>query len=78
MERVAEEVERARHQTNLKELYMKIKLLSRYLKTPSTEIRTKDRKVVTTEEEVLERWKEPFYEILNVACGACEAVGLQE
>ena len=31
-------------------------------------MRTKEGKVITTEEEVLERWQEHFYEILNVAC----------
>ena len=57
-ERVAEEAERAAHQNNLKELYTKTK------KKPSIGIRTKEGKVITTEEEVLERWKE----ILNVSC----------
>ena len=37
-------------------------------KKPSTGIRTKEGKVIITEEEVLERWKEHFYEILNVSC----------
>jgi len=68
LERVAEEAERASHQNNLKELYTKTKLLSGCLKKPSTGIWTKDGKVITTEEEVLERWEEHFYEILNVAC----------
>ena len=68
LERVAEEAERAAHQNNLKELYTKTKVLSGCLKKPSTGIRTKEGKVITTEEEVLERWKEHFYEILNVSC----------
>ena len=68
LERVAEEAERAAHQHNLKELYTKTRLLSGCLKKASTGIRTKDGKVITTEEEVLERWKDRFYEILNVAC----------
>ncbi|KAL9971984.1 hypothetical protein ACROYT_G018215 [Oculina patagonica] len=68
LERIAEEAERAAHQNNLKELYMKTKLLSGCLKKPSTGIRAKDGTVITTEEEVLERWKEHFYEVLNVAC----------
>ena len=67
MERVAEEAERAAHQNNLKEIYTKTKLRG-YLKKPSTGIRTKEGNVITTEEEVLERWKEHFYEILNVFC----------
>ena len=59
MERVAQEAERGAHQSNLKELYMKTKLLSGCLEKPSTGIRTKDGKVdITTEEEVLERWKD--------------------
>ena len=44
LERVAEEVERAPHQTNPKELHMKMKLLNGCLKKPSTKIRTKNRK----------------------------------
>ncbi|KAL9982087.1 hypothetical protein ACROYT_G010881 [Oculina patagonica] len=68
LERIAEEAERAAHQNNLKELYMKAKLLSGCLKKPSTGIRAKDGTVITTEEEVLERWKKLFYEVLNVAC----------
>ena len=67
LERVAEEAERAAQQNNMKELYTKTKLLSGSLKKPSTGIRTKDGKVITKEEEVLERWKDHFYEILNVA-----------
>ncbi|KAL9964923.1 hypothetical protein ACROYT_G028636 [Oculina patagonica] len=68
LERIAEEAEMAAHQNNLKELYMKTKLLSGYLKKPSTGIRAKDGTVITIEEEVLERVKEHFYEVLNVAC----------
>ena len=68
LERVTEEAERAAHQNNLKELYMKTKLLRGCLKNPSTGIRRKHGEVITTEEEVLKRWKENFYEILNVAC----------
>ena len=55
MERVAEEARRAAHQNNLKELYTKTKLLSSCLKKLSTGTRTKDGKVITTKEEVLER-----------------------
>jgi len=68
LERVVGEAKRAAHQNNLKELYTKTKLLSGCLKKPSTGIRTKDGKVITTEKEVFERRKEHFYEILNVTC----------
>ena len=72
MERVTEEAEKAAHQNNLKELYTKTKLLSRCLKKLQTAIWTKERQVINTEEEVLERWKEHFYEILNVSCEKSE------
>ena len=68
LETVVEVAERAAHQNNPKELFIKTKLLSGCLKKTSTGIRTKDGKVITTEGKVLERWKEHFYEILNVAC----------
>ncbi|XP_078352349.1 uncharacterized protein LOC144637055 [Oculina patagonica] len=47
---------------------MKTKLLSGCFKKQSTGIRAKDGKVITTEEDVLEGWREHFYEVLNVAC----------
>ena len=68
MERVAVEAEKAAHHYNLKELYTETKLLSRCLKKLCTAIRMEDSKVITIEEEVLERWKEHFSEILSVAC----------
>ncbi|KAL9987722.1 hypothetical protein ACROYT_G002072 [Oculina patagonica] len=75
LERIAEEAERAAHQNNLKELHMKTKLLSGCLRKPSTGVRAKDSTVISTEEEVLERWKEHFYEVLSVAC---EETGVPE
>ncbi len=67
LRRIADQAKRAAHQKTPKELYMKTKLLSRCLKKQRTGIWAEDGTVITTEEEVLERWKEHFFEVLSLA-----------
>ena len=63
---MAAEAERAAQQNNMKELYDTTRKLCNKQKKQTIGVRKKDGTLVTEEEQVMQRWKEHFQEILNI------------